>query len=570
MPSYLLEKHIYHAGLGKQRVVKAPTHSLLEQMAAVQMAQWEDQYRRKIDVQQRANQRKAAAQQKEEMKAEAARLTAEAQEAVERVSTILKATLSVNDAIAWQSLMDRAPFVVPIPVLKAMPPPQPEPVPLPPTSGRPEYQPVFTLVDRLSSKKKQEKVAEAEARFQHDFQLWRQHKANIEARNAKAVADHKAAIELAQATHVKSMNQHEQMRLDFLVAQQQKNKGVQELATAYHAKDRQAVLTYCELVLSRSSYPDEFPQEFDLDFDPGSGIVAVEYRLPAPENMPSVKEVKYVQSRDSLEEVALSQSALNGLYDSALYQIALRTIHELLEADAAGAITAVCFNGWVKTTNAATGKEVDACILSVLAQKGEFEAIDLAKVDPKACFKSLKGIGSAKLHALAPVPPVLQLNREDKRFVGSYAVVQDLDEGTNLAAIPWEDFEHLVREVFEKEFSVSGGEVKVTQASRDGGVDAVAFDPDPIRGGKTVIQAKRYTATVGVSAVRDLYGTVMNEGANKGILVTTSDYGPDAYQFAKDKPLVLLNGGNLLSLMERHGHKARIDLVEARRQNIGA
>ena len=90
----------------------------------------------------------------------------------------------------------------------------------------------------------------------------------------------------------------------------------------------------------------------------------------------------------------------------------------------------------------------------------------------------------------------------------------------------WLDFENLVRELFEAEFAVSGGEVKVTQASADKGVDAVAFDPDPIRGGKIVIQAKRYTNTVGVSAVRDLYGTLMNEGANKGILVTTSDYGP--------------------------------------------
>jgi len=128
----------------------------------------------------------------------------------------------------------------------------------------------------------------------------------------------------------------------------------------------------------------------------------------------------------------------------------------------------------------------------------------------------------------------------------------------------WEDFEHLIRELFGQEFSNNGGEVKVTQASRDGGVDVVAFDPDPIRGGKIVIQAKRYTNTVGVSAVRDLYGTVMNEGATKGILVTTSDFGPDAYQFAKGKPLTLLNGGNLLHLLEKHGHRARINLNEAK------
>jgi len=132
----------------------------------------------------------------------------------------------------------------------------------------------------------------------------------------------------------------------------------------------------------------------------------------------------------------------------------------------------------------------------------------------------------------------------------------------------WEDFEHLIREVFEAEFKATGGEVKVTQASRDGGVDAIAFDPDPIRGGKIVIQAKRYTNTVGVSAVRDLYGTVMNEGATKGILVTTADYGPDAYSFIKDKPLTLLNGANLLYLLEKHGRRARIDL-KAAKQELG-
>lgn len=56
----------------------------------------------------------------------------------------------------------------------------------------------------------------------------------------------------------------------------------------------------------------------------------------------------------------------------------------------------------------------------------------------------------------------------------------------------------------------------------------------------------------------------MNEGANKGILVTTSNYGPDAYNFAKEKPLTLLNGSNLLHLLEKHGYSCRIDIQEAK------
>jgi restriction system protein len=93
----------------------------------------------------------------------------------------------------------------------------------------------------------------------------------------------------------------------------------------------------------------------------------------------------------------------------------------------------------------------------------------------------------------------------------------------------------------------------------------VIFDPDPIRGGKIVIQAKRYSGTVDVSAVRDLWGTTQHEGAMKGILVTTSGFGPDAYNFIAGKPLTLINGGELLGLLAQQGYNFRIDLAEAKR-----
>jgi hypothetical protein len=63
----------------------------------------------------------------------------------------------------------------------------------------------------------------------------------------------------------------------------------------------------------------------------------------------------------------------------------------------------------------------------------------------------------------------------------------------------------------------------------------------------------------------DLYGTVVNEGANRGILVTTSHFGPDSYDFAKDKPISLVDGPNLVAMLRKHGRRYRIDLDEARR-----
>ena len=225
---------------------------------------------------------------------------------------------------------------------------------------------------------------------------------------------------------------------------------------------------------------------------------------------------------------------------------------------------AILFNGFVEFIDPATGLQNRSCLLSLLVDRASFCAIDLSRVEPKACFKSLKGVSAASLASLAPIAPVMDLDTEDRRFVDARAIGATLDQSTNLAAMSWEDFEHLVRELFEKEFAARGGEVKVTQSSSDGGVDAIAFDPDPITGGKIVIQAKRYTRTVGVSAVRDLYGTIMNEGASRGILVTTADYGPDAYKFKEGKPITLMSGAHLLHMLEKHGFSATIDIKAAR------
>jgi restriction system protein len=332
-----------------------------------------------------------------------------------------------------------------------------------------------------------------------------------------------------------------------------------------HYSDQNAVTEYCELVLKNSKYPDSFPKDFDLEYNPETTIIIVEYLLPSLDCFPTLTEVRYIATKKEMKENYLSESQVNKMFDESIYKITLRTIHELFEADEANALLAVIFNGWVDSINKATGKMVTNCIVSIQVQKNEFLEINLSNIDPRTCFKNLKGIGCSKLSGMAAIQPIAQINKADNRFISPQEVIDKLNEGDNLAAMDWQDFEHLIREIFEKEFKSTGGEVKVTQASRDGGVDAVAFDPDPIRGGKIIIQAKRYTNTVGVSAVRDLYGTVVNEGATKGILVTTTDYGSDAYEFAKNKPIALMNGANLLYLLIKHGHKARIDIDEVRK-----
>jgi restriction system protein len=577
MASYkaMYEIEVKHTGLNKYRHIRGSDKYVVEQKARMLSAQWNDEWARKLEKEQQIRSKQRLAEQnlrekerilqaKEERRLNAEQLSEEAQSAIQQLQQTLAFTLSINDEVDWDSLKDNSAYPEPKPKKPILASLSLSPIPREPQQEDDEFQPKFNWLCYLFKSKKSARIHEAQKRYDQAHQSWIAAKQIIESDNEQKQKQHNEKLQQLDMEHQQAMAAYEEAKAIFKKEQQENNLLIDQKKALYMAGESGAVIDYCEMVLANSIYPDNFPKDFDLDYNTDTKMLIVEYQLPALHHLPNIKDVRYLKSKDEIQETYLSEKEIVKLYDDLIYQITLRSLHELYEADAANALDSIVFNGLVTAIDKAHGNETTGCIVSIQASKDEFMAINLAQVDPKACFKSLKGVGSSQLHSLTPIPPILQIDKSDRRFVDGYAVADAIDGSTNLAAMSWEDFEHLIRELFEKEFRQNGGECKVTRASRDGGVDAIAFDPDPIRGGKIVIQAKRYTKTVGVSAVRDLYGTVVNEGATKGILVTTADYGPDSYEFAKGKPLTLLNGANLLHLLASHGHKAKIDLQAAR------
>ena len=321
----------------------------------------------------------------------------------------------------------------------------------------------------------------------------------------------------------------------------------------------QAIIDYFTMVLSSSSYPDSFPHHTKLVYMHESKQLAVEYDLPSIDVIPIVSSYKYTKIKDSITETSRSPVQRKALYSSVIAQMTLRTISELFRADHNEYLDLIVLNGYVDTIDKGTGRARRTCLITLRTSREIFMNLNLSHVDPQVCLATLNATISKSPAELAPVRPVLDLNMVDPRFIEELDVLSDLDQRPNLMELTPSEFESLITNLFQK----MGLETRLTQASRDGGVDCVAFDPRPIFGGKVVIQAKRYKNTVGVSSVRDLYGTMQNEGASKGILVTTSDYGKASFEFADGKPLELLSGSNLLYLLKEHANiEAKIQVPE--------
>lgn len=368
-------------------------------------------------------------------------------------------------------------------------------------------------------------------------------------------------VQQAAWAEIQAKDKH---RVDsFFAAYSQEKQMVESLVSLAQSRSSDGLIARVEQTLKLESYPSFVPSDFELRFDEASKILILEHEFP---DVGSVNWVKLVNLKSGRTLKDANQKEVKDSANLLYPTLSLRFACELARLDIDDSVEAIVVNGWSNYVQKSTGHLKRAYCSSLFATKTQLLGLNLAAADPLAAFSALKGVAARSLE-LTPIAPILRLNTEDKRFVDAKDILANMAQGENLAAMDWEDFEHLCRELFEKAFAGSGAEVKVTQASRDQGVDAVIFDPDVLRGGKIVVQAKRYTNTVDVSAVRDLYGAIINEGATKGILVTTSHYGPDAYGFAKDKPITLLNGEELLGLLQKYGYSFKIDLAEAKKLN---
>ena len=541
---------IYHEGLKAFRIIRAATKEDLDLKTQQQRAIWERSYQRSKMAEAKNLQRVLSWAGREEGQAFAATQTQQLRDEHERITTLLERALALDHREHWKRLKIDGSFADAAPE-------NPLFLTIPPKPTLEWFRFKISLLDRLVPFLKNRKQRSSEEACRLRIQKWEQE--TLPARREN---------ELRKRNYCQSLQDWKERKASFEREQIFGNEHLDRIRYGYISGDTTAFVDYLQNLFLDPDYPGSWPQDCTLNYLAESRTLVADLELPNLDAFPTIKEIRYVASRNEFKSVPVSESQRKKTYEEALYQLALAGLFKIFQSDEIDKIDFVVLNGRVRAINKATGEDIRPYILSVRVGKDEFLSFNLARVDVRACFKKLKGISASALAELVPVQPVLSINKDDARFVPGYEVAHALDGRSNLAAMDWKDFENLIREIFEKEFSHNGGEVKITQASRDGGVDAIAFDPDPIRGGKIVIQAKRYTNLVGVSAVRDLFGTVHNEGAMLGILVTTSTYGPDAYEFAKGKPLRLLNGSELLGLLERHGHTARIDLIEAKKLGI--
>lgn len=521
---YFYHKNIYNYFLGKSKLIKAMTLDELDEKIEVQREKWKEEekkLKRKLSVEDKIKR--------------ALRNTQDAKERINQFESIL------NDSLKQKIKIDFNDYMV-----------------------HTEFEKFEYVKEEISLEDIFRELNVPEKSFLEWFSENRLKKRLEAEENAKQIYENR--IIKANEDYELALSKYNFEKQRHIESETKLNNDITRWKKDYEECKKLAVERYFNEVLSKSNFPKGIEKEFLVQYDEKEKLLIVEFKIPEPDSISNIIEYKFVKMKDEIEAKFMKQKDFDKYYEDIIYQITLKTIYEIFSATESRCINQIIFNGRVDYIDKSTGKDVSSYIISLKVNRDDFIELELNRINYKECIKGLKGVFAGKLISCVPIRPILNINREDKRFVDGREILVCIDDGTNLASMEWEDFEHLVRELFERKYNREGVEVKITQASRDGGVDAVIYDSDPFNGGKFIIQTKRYNNIVPIAAVRELYATVMDEHATRGILVTTSNYGADSYDYIKDKQITLINGNELLGLFNEVGYSSlRIELWEERK-----
>ncbi len=180
------------------------------------------------------------------------------------------------------------------------------------------------------------------------------------------------------------------------------NRSVDELITNLGYGTADAVQEYVSIVLSNSVYPDHFAVTHEFKFDPETAELDLRVEIPEPDQLVAVKAYKYVKASDEIVATPLSQKDCRERYASAVHQIALRSFHEVFEADRRGLIRTVSLEVGSTALDPGTGNRGYIPFVIAAAERDAFLEFDLSAVVPEKTLARLGAEVSKNPYSLAP------------------------------------------------------------------------------------------------------------------------------------------------------------------------
>jgi hypothetical protein len=297
-------------------------------------------------------------------------------------------------------------------------PPKELPIPQKPSLDDLKYQAQIGILEKIFTKRKEQKIQQSERIYQSDLAAWTEQKLAIEKSHRKKMFDweskvneiknrnseiliefelkkHQSVerfkIRMSKWLSAKNEFDTDQNRIRDLCLNRQNhfNEIIRKAKKYFSSKSVDGIEEYFLLVCNQIKFPIQMPDKCSIKYNIDSKQIEIKHHLPSIDKIPDLESVAYCQSSNAVVENKISKNNIKILHHEIIAKIALRTLIDVCRSDRKGDLSILHYSGWVKENEKSTGNKILKETLAIKTRPESILKINAKNVDAQAWLESL-------------------------------------------------------------------------------------------------------------------------------------------------------------------------------------
>ena len=210
------------------------------------------------------------------------------------------------------------------------------------------YRPRLNFIDIVFGQK-DKKIKNSQLKYKQALTIWNSHLLEIQKKNDIIKQENNNNLN----EYKKVLEIWEKEKLQFNEKREHENELINSLSELKSTSKKQLIERFYNYVFKDLKIKDFYAPKLKLEYN--NGILLIEIDLPNIEDIPNLKEVKYIQSKQELKTTFISNKNQVENYNILIYSICLFLFKVGLDNNKNNLLNSIAVNGFIESRNKATG-----------------------------------------------------------------------------------------------------------------------------------------------------------------------------------------------------------------------
>jgi len=327
------------------------------------------------------------------------------------------------------------------------------------------------------------------------------------------------------------------------------NHKIKFISELFEKGNASAITEYFTFVLESLNFPAKISTNYELIYKPATKTILIEFELPGA--LSTLNEIMFSSNNEQMGISKNLPDEIETLCKNASEKIAVKVLNTIFNADKNNFVENIIFNGFVTSKKKSFSSEFKKFVLSIDAQKNNFEKLKSNQINENEILKLLKSKFGDEENSVQPFETI---NKSCSKLKEKILIPLLDEEKAEVIQLKMKDFYDFSLKFIENEFGLSQSEIKI-QNEDENGLFAQVLKISNGNAEKILIMLRN--ENIDANDVREIMRKIKDENAVNAIILTAGNCASEIKDLLLKREINLIEGKDLIEFLKINFHNEK-------------